>query len=51
MDVKISALREELNAKIGRLNLMLVFLIILTILGMTLFNPNFITIMRMLLGR
>ena len=47
VDAKISALEEKINST----NLMLVFLIILTILGMTVFNPNFVSIVRMLLGR
>ncbi len=48
---KYKRLEEKFDHKIDRTNLLLIFLIILTILGTTLFNPNFIGIIKMLLGR
>ncbi len=51
MNERYQRLEEKFDHKIDRTNLLLIFLIILTILGTTLFNPNFINIMKMLLGR
>ncbi len=50
MNERYQRLEEKFDHKIDRTNLLLFFLIILTILGMTLFNPNFIGIVKMLLG-
>ncbi len=50
MNERYQRLEEKFDHKIDRTNLLLIFLIILTILGTTLFNPNFINIMKMLLG-
>jgi len=49
MNERYQRLEERLDHKIDRTNLLLFFLIILSILGMTLFNPNFISIIKMLL--
>jgi hypothetical protein len=46
---KIDALRQEINAKFDRVTLILYFLIALTVLAMTVFNPTFVQTMRMLL--
>jgi len=51
MNERYQRLEERFDHKIDRTNLLLFFLIILSILGMTLFNPNFISIINMLLGR
>ena len=51
MDARFDALEEKLNRRIERINLMLIFLIILNIVAMTLLNPNFVSILKMLLGR
>jgi len=50
MNERYQRLEEKFDHKIDRTNLLLFFLIILSILGMTLFNPNFISIIKMLLG-
>jgi len=51
MNERYQRLEERFDHKIDRTNLLLFFLIILSILGMTLFNPNFISVINMLLGR
>ncbi|MEO0168516.1 MAG: hypothetical protein ABIL21_08350, partial [candidate division WOR-3 bacterium] len=47
-DAEIDALRSDVNSKFNKITLILYFLIILNILAMTLFNPNFVQFMKLL---
>ena len=50
LDQKIETVRQELKGEIRELRAYMKFLIVLIIVGFTLFNPNFFELLKMVIG-